>query len=98
MQMKTALTIAHLDHRAGNNSPHNLAVLCQTHHRMYDGNLYPSDAIRHMQMHWQMTGGIANFSACTKDSGKKAAATRKANSAAKKSRFIAWSPNAKEGP
>ena len=57
LQIETCLTIAHLDHNASNNSPQNLARLCQTHHWMYDSGLYPVAAIRLLQAHWQQTKG-----------------------------------------
>jgi hypothetical protein len=40
------MTIAHLDHNAGNNDADNLAFLFWTHHWMYDCELYPLKAIR----------------------------------------------------
>ena len=43
LQLPASLTVAHLDHRPGNNDPDNLAYLCGTHHWMYDAGLYPID-------------------------------------------------------
>jgi predicted restriction endonuclease len=92
LQIATCLTIAHLDHDAGNNSPDNLARLCQTHHWMYDAGLYPVEAIRLLQAHWQTVRGEASHKARMeashkarmKDAGAKAALTRKRNAAARK--------------
>ena len=53
----TCLQLAHLDHNASNNAADNLARLCQTHHWMYDAGLYPVEAIRLLQAHWQLTQG-----------------------------------------
>ncbi|MGH7112056.1 MAG: HNH endonuclease signature motif containing protein, partial [Stellaceae bacterium] len=41
LQLPASLTVAHLDHHAGNNDPDNIAYLCGTHHWMYDAGLYP---------------------------------------------------------
>ncbi len=78
------LTIAHLDHNAGNNHPDNLARLCQTHHWMYDSGLYPKEAISLLQAHWQTIEGIPNHKPRMKDAGAKAALTRKRRAAARK--------------
>lgn len=83
LQIGTCLTIAHLDHNAGNNDPDNLAWLCQTHHWMYDTGLYPVEAIQLLRIHWQETRGIPNHKPRMKDAGAKAAATRKRNAAAR---------------
>src|SRR5262245_11708381 len=58
LQVPTCLTIAHLDHNAGNNDSDNLAVLCQTHHWMFDCGFYPVEAIRLLRAHWQVTKGV----------------------------------------
>ncbi len=58
LQITTCLTVAHLDHDRSNNAPDNLAWLCQTHHWMYDANLYPVEAIRLLQAHWQVVRGV----------------------------------------
>ena len=84
LQIETCLTVAHLDHDATNNSPDNLARLCQTHHWMYDAGLYPIDAIRLLQAHWQTTKGTPDHSGRMKDAGAKAALTRKRRAAARK--------------
>jgi hypothetical protein len=78
------MTIAHLDHNAGNNKPENLAWLCQTHHWMYDCGLYPRDAIVLLQSHWQKTVGKPDHRARMKDAGAKAAQTRKHRASARK--------------
>src|SRR5690242_6854388 len=57
LQLPASLTVAHLDHRPGNNDPDNLAYLCGTHHWMYDAGLYPIDAIKMLREHWQETKG-----------------------------------------
>ena len=84
LQIKTCLTVAHLDHDATNNSPDNLARLCQTHHWMYDAGLYPVEAIRLLQAHWQVVRGVPNHKGRMKDAGAKAALTRKRRAAARK--------------
>ncbi len=84
LQIETCLTVAHLDHDATNNTPDNLARLCQTHHWMYDAGLYPIEAIRLLQAHWQTTKGTPDHSGRMKDAGAKAALTRKRRAAARK--------------
>lgn len=84
LQISTCLTVAHLDHDAGNNAPDNLARLCQTHHWMYDSGLYPLEAIMLLQAHWQITKGVPDHKARMKDAGAKAALTRKRSAAARK--------------
>ena len=44
LEIKTCLTIAHLNHDAGNNDPDNLGYLCWTHHWMFDADFYPIEA------------------------------------------------------
>ena len=84
LQLLTCLTVAHLDHDSSNNAPDNLARLCQTHHWMYDAGLYPLEAIRLLQAHWQTVRGEASHKARMKDAGAKAALTRKRSAAARK--------------
>ena len=84
LQVATCLQVAHLDHRAGNNTPENLARLCPTHHWMYDSGLYPMEAIKLLQAHWQETEGKPNHKPRMKDAGAKAALTRKRRAAARK--------------
>ena len=84
LQLATCLTVAHLDHDASNNAPDNLARLCQTHHWMYDAGLYPLEAIRMLQKHWQEIRGEPSHMARMKDAGAKAALTRKRSAAARK--------------
>src|SRR3712207_3700022 len=84
LEVPTCLTVAHLDHRAGNNDPDNLAFLCPTHHWMYDAGLYPLEAIRLLRAHWQETKGKASHRARMKDAGQKAAVTRRRRAAARK--------------
>ena len=84
LQLTTCLTIAHLDHNAGNNAADNLARLCQTHHWMYDAGLYPKEAIMLLQAHWQTVKGVADHRLRMKDAGAKAALTRKRRAAARK--------------
>jgi predicted restriction endonuclease len=84
LQMPTCLTIAHLDHNPANNDPNNLALLCQTHHWMYDAGLYPLEAIRLLRSHWQQTKGKPSHKARMKDAGAKAALSRKRSVAARK--------------
>ncbi len=62
LQLATCLTVAHLDHDASNNAADNLARLCQTHHWMYDAGLYPIEAIRLLQAHWQTIRGPPDLS------------------------------------
>ena len=84
LQIATCLTVAHLDHNAGNNHPDNLARLCQTHHWMYDSGLYPKEAISLLQAHWQTAKGVPDHKPRLKDAGAKAALTRKRRAAARK--------------
>jgi predicted restriction endonuclease len=84
LQLATCLTIAHLDQNASNNSPDNLARLCQTHHWMYDCGFYPIEAIRLLQEHWQITRGEPDHKPRMKDAGAKAALKRKQRAAARK--------------
>ncbi len=84
LRLKSCMTVAHLDHRPGNNDADNLAWLCPTHHGMYDCELYPVEAIRLLRSHWQETEGVACHRARMKQAGAKAAATRKRTAAAKK--------------
>ena len=84
LQVATCLQIAHLDHNAGNNTQDNLARLCPTHHWMYDSGLYPVEAIKLLQDHWQVTEGKPDHKGRMKDAGAKAALTRKRRAAARK--------------
>ncbi|MGD9615582.1 MAG: HNH endonuclease signature motif containing protein [Alphaproteobacteria bacterium] len=84
LQLPASLTVAHLDHRPGNNDPDNLAYLCGTHHWMYDAGLYPIDAIKRLREHWQNTQGKPDHKERMKDAGVKAALTRKKSAAARK--------------
>jgi predicted restriction endonuclease len=84
LQLATCLTAAHLDHNPGNNALDNLARLCPTHHWMYDAGLYPIEAIRLLQEHWQTVRGVPSHKARMKDAGAKAALTRKRKVAARK--------------
>ena len=83
-QLKSCMTVAHLDHQPGNNDPKNLAWLCPTHHGMYDCGLYPRDAIELLRDHWQQTKGVPCHKARMKQAGAKAALTRKRTAAARK--------------
>jgi hypothetical protein len=51
---------------------------------MYDAGLYPLDAIRLLQAHWQTTKGKPCHKARMKDAGAKAALARKRRDAARK--------------
>lgn len=84
LQIPTCLTIAHLDHDPSNNSPDNLARLCQTHHWMFDAGLYPIEAIKLLRAYWQRTQGIPSHKARMKDAGVNAARARKRGAAARK--------------
>ena len=84
LQLEAMLTIAHLDHNAGNNDAGNLARLCPTHHGMYDAGLYPREAILLLQAHWQDHKGAPDHKPRMKDAGAKAALTRKRSAAARK--------------
>ncbi len=84
LQIATCLQIAHLDHDAANNTAGNLAVLCPTHHGMYDAGLYPIEAIRLLRAHWQATQGKPDHKPRMKDAGAKAALARKRGIAARK--------------
>jgi hypothetical protein len=84
LQLPASLTVAHLDHRPGNNDPDNLAYLCGTHHWMYDAGLYPIETIKLLRDHWQKTAGKPEHTPRMKDAGlrplgrKRSAAARKA--------------------
>lgn len=84
LQLAASLQVAHLDHDAGNNSKENLARLCPTHHGMFDAGLYPIEAIRILQDHWQKTEGKPDHKPRMKDAGAKAAISRKRRAAAAK--------------
>lgn len=93
VQLASSMTVAHLDHRPGNNDPDNLAWLCPTHHGMYDCGLYPLEAIKLLRSHWQETRGVACHKARMKEAGAKAAMTRRRVAAAKK----AWETRRRSG-
>lgn len=84
LQLGTCITVAHLDHNAGNNEPDNLAYLCQTHHWMYDAGFYPVEVIRHLRAHWQSTKGIPDHGPRMRTAGADAARTRKRRRTARK--------------
>jgi hypothetical protein len=91
LEIKTCLTIAHLNHDAGNNDPDNLAYLCWTHHWMFDADFYPIEAIRMMRQRWQETKAIPRRVPMI-GAGVKAAQTRRRSAAARK----AW--DTRRGP
>ncbi|MCX7384655.1 MAG: HNH endonuclease signature motif containing protein [Alphaproteobacteria bacterium] len=82
LQLKACLTVAHLDQNPENNDPDNLALMCLTHHWMFDAKLYPLEAIKLLRKHWQECMGEPDHSARMKGAGARAAATRKSISAA----------------
>ena len=84
LQLQASLTVAHLDHKPGNNDPDNLAYLCGTHHWMYDAGLYRIEAIKLLREHWQKTEGRPDHKPRMKDAGVKAARARKRSAAARK--------------
>ena len=84
LQLPACLQIAHLDHDASNNAPDNLARLCGTHHWMYDCGLYPMEAIRLLQAHWQTNLDRTDHKPRMKDAGAKAGLVRKRRAAAHK--------------
>lgn len=102
LQIPTCMTIAHLNHKASDNSPDNLAFMCQTHHWMYDCGLYPIEAIRLLRSHWQETKGTPSHKARMKDAGVKAARTRKLSASARKAwttrRVASQSSNGSSSP
>jgi len=79
LAIPTCVTVAHLDQNGGNNHPHNLAWLCQTHHWMFDCGLYTPKAIRMLQARWQKSEAVPDHRARMKDAVKKASAKRRAN-------------------
>jgi hypothetical protein len=83
LEIKTCLTVAHLDCNSANNDPDNLAWLCWTHHWMYDADLYPIQAIKLMRQRWQETRAIPRHIPMI-GAGLKAAATRKRSEIAKR--------------
>ena len=84
LQLAACLQVAHLNQDAANNARENLARLCPTHHGMYDAGLYPPEAIRLLQAHWQSTRGQPDHGPRMKDAGVKAALKRKRTAAARK--------------
>ena len=93
LEIKTCLTIAHLDHNSGNNEPDNLAYLCWTHHWMFDADFYPIEAIKLMRQRWQVTKGVPRRVPMI-GAGTRAAQTRKKSLAAKK----AWETRRTNAP
>ena len=75
--MQDYIELAHLDQQPGNNEPDNLAWLCPTHHKMFDGGLYPIEGVKLLRAHWAQTEGRMSHKARMKDAGAKAATTRK---------------------
>src|SRR5215469_8114347 len=71
LQIEASLTVAHLDHHAGNNDPGNLAYKCGAH-----CGLYPIAAIKMLRTHWQETKGVPDHKPRMKDAGAKAARKR----------------------
>ena len=65
--------------QAGSSFPRRIS-----NHWMYDAGLYPIEAIRLLQAHWQATQGKPSHKARMKDAGAKAALTRKRSAAARK--------------
>jgi hypothetical protein len=51
---------------------------------MYDAGLFPIEAIRLLQAHWQTTKGVPDHRGRMKDAGANAAMTRKRRAAARK--------------
>jgi len=51
---------------------------------MYDAGLYPVEAIRLLQAHWQTIEGVPDHKGRMKDAGAKAAITRKRRAAGRK--------------
>jgi len=86
LQIEASLTVAHLDHHAGNNDPGNLAYKCGTHHWMYDCGLYQIAAIKMLRTHWQETKGVPDHKPRMKDAGAKAARKRDYRREGKESR------------
>jgi len=84
LQIPTCITVAHLNHNAGDNDPDNLAFMCQTHHWMYDCGLYPIEGICLLRSHWQQTKGAPSHKARMKDAGAKAARARKRTASARR--------------
>jgi hypothetical protein len=84
LQLPASLTVAHLDHKPGNNDPDNLAYLCGTHHWMYDAGLYRIEVIKLLREHWQDTEGKPDHKPRMKDADIKAALSRKRSAAARK--------------
>jgi hypothetical protein len=84
IQIETCLTVAHLDQDPSNNDPGNLALMCQTHHWMFDSALYPIEAIKMLREHWQETKGVPNHKPRMKIAGIKAAYTKMRSAAARK--------------
>lgn len=82
-----ALDVAHLDHRAGNNDPDNLAFLCKTHHKLVDVGFYPVEMVKFLRDRWtEMRDGKwkPDNKLYMKEAGAEAALTRARREAARK--------------
>jgi 5-methylcytosine-specific restriction endonuclease McrA len=82
--IKAVLEVAHLDGNRTNNDVANLAILCPTCHRMHDLDLITTSTIRRTRSRTQKGEAVLDWNKLLKDSGKKAAATRKRKAAARK--------------
>lgn len=78
--IKGILQVAHLNHNRKDGSPENLAILCPTCHKMYDGNLIPKELLKELRDNPRKI----DWSASMKDAGIKAAKKRKARAAGRK--------------
>jgi hypothetical protein len=84
MAADTVLDLEHLDQNHSNNDPDNLAWLCKSHHWMHGAGLYPTEGVKLLRDHWQVTKGVPDHAARMKDAGPKAALTRRRRAAARK--------------
>lgn len=87
LSLPMALDVAHLDQRAGNNAPDNLAFLCKTHHKLVDVGFYPVEIVKFLRDRWtQMQRGEwkPDNKLYMKNAGADAALTRARRQAARK--------------
>lgn len=87
LSLPMALDVAHLDQRAGNNDPDNLAFLCKTHHKLVDVGFYPVEMVKFLRDRWTaLRDGVwkPDNKLYMKDAGADAALTRARRVAARK--------------
>lgn len=81
---EAVLDACHIDQNPSNDAPDNLVWLCKTHHRMMDCGLYPPEGIKLLRDHWNRNGTDPNHLLYIKDGAKRAGATRRKSSIARR--------------